>query len=168
MIPAQTKLSGLGSIPSKSCIPNPIILVLAACKSIGELALNIFWDLCWFVLKKKNKEKRVIVDFEVKESTYFPRFFHLAKNDSPFISVGSKNLFIVSGSLIVIFWGMLLQIKLTTILGASKSIFSKTTISKKKEAMYLCSHLCILRWSFVGFVLQLRGLVLLVSFVCST
>lgn len=35
-----------------------------------------------------------------------PKFFHLAKNDSEFISVGSKNLFKVNGSLIVKFCGV--------------------------------------------------------------
>lgn len=34
-----------------------------------------------------------------QQSTHPPKFFHLVKNDSPFISVGSKNLFKVSGSL---------------------------------------------------------------------
>jgi len=57
--------------------------------------------------------------------TYPPRFFHLAKNDSPFISVGSKNLLIVRGSLMVNFWGTLLYINVMIMLGASrkKNIF---------------------------------------------
>lgn len=51
-------------------------------------------------MKKKNKNRKYF--------TYPPRFFHLAKNDSPFISVGSKNLLIVNGNFIVIFCGTLL------------------------------------------------------------
>lgn len=38
--------------------------------------------------------------------TYPPRFFHRAKNDSPFISVGSKNLLTVNGSLMIKFCGV--------------------------------------------------------------
>lgn len=37
---------------------------------------------------------------------YPPRFFHRAKNDSPFISVGSKNLLTVNGSLMIKFCGV--------------------------------------------------------------
>lgn len=50
IIPAQTKLSGFGSMPPRSCIPNPCNFVLTAAKSIGWLALNIFCDFCWFTL----------------------------------------------------------------------------------------------------------------------
>jgi hypothetical protein len=53
--------------------------------------------------------------------TYPPRFFHRAKNDSPFISVGSKNLLTVRGSLMVNFWGTLLYINVRIMLGASRS-----------------------------------------------
>lgn len=52
--------------------------------------------------------------------TYLPRFFHRAKNDSPFISVGSKNLLIVRGSLMVNFWGTLLYINVMIMLGVSR------------------------------------------------
>lgn len=52
--------------------------------------------------------------------TYPPRFFQRAKKDSPFISVGSKNLFIVNGSFIVIICGTLLYKKVITILGVSE------------------------------------------------
>ena len=36
---------------------------------------------------------------------HLDRFFHLAKNDSPFMSVGSKNLLMDSGSRRVRRWG---------------------------------------------------------------
>lgn len=52
--------------------------------------------------------------------TYLPKFFHRAKNDSPFISVGSKNLFIVNGNLTNSFCGELLYIKETATLGVSE------------------------------------------------
>lgn len=43
------------------------------------------------------------LSLSLRSCTYFPKFFHLAKKLSPFISVGSKNLFKVNGSLMVIF-----------------------------------------------------------------
>jgi len=58
--------------------------------------------------------------------TYPPRFFHRAKNDSPFISVGSKNLLIVRGNLMVNFWGTLLYINVMIMLGASRRGGKKT------------------------------------------
>jgi hypothetical protein len=61
--------------------------------------------------------------------TYLPRFFHRAKNDSPFISVGSKNLLIVRGSLMVNFWGTLLYINVKIMLGASGSKKEKKLIT---------------------------------------
>jgi hypothetical protein len=53
--------------------------------------------------------------------THPPKFFHRAKNDSPFISVGSKKLLIVRGSLMVNFWGTLLYINVMIMLGASEN-----------------------------------------------
>lgn len=50
-IPAQTKLSGLGSMPSSSCMPKPCSFVRTCARSIGVEALNIFWERCWFVLR---------------------------------------------------------------------------------------------------------------------
>lgn len=46
MMPAQTILSGFGSMPSNNCIPKPINLFLAAGRSIGCCALNTFWARC--------------------------------------------------------------------------------------------------------------------------
>lgn len=52
IMPAHTKFSGLGSMPSSSCMPKPISLVRMAVMSNGCVALKIFWDLCWFLLMK--------------------------------------------------------------------------------------------------------------------
>lgn len=59
MIPAQTMLSGLGSMPSSSCIPKPESLILAPAKSSGIWALNTFWARC-FSLKAKVKSHYMI------------------------------------------------------------------------------------------------------------
>lgn len=56
IIPAQTKLSGFGSIPSRSCIPKPSSFVLAESLSMGEEAWKIFWDF-WDVLEEKNRKR---------------------------------------------------------------------------------------------------------------
>lgn len=46
-----------------------------------------------------SKAKRQLEILKTKCQTNPPKFFHRVKNDSPFISVGSKNLFNVSGNL---------------------------------------------------------------------
>lgn len=51
--------------------------------------------------------------FNLKRKTYPLRFFHLAKNDSPFMSVGSKNLFIDKGNCKESLCGTLPYVKLT-------------------------------------------------------
>ena len=54
MMPAHTMLSGFGSMPSSSCMPNPESLFLAPGRSRGIWALNTFWARC-FSLQKKIK-----------------------------------------------------------------------------------------------------------------
>lgn len=56
---------------------------------------------------------------------YLPRFFHRAKKDSLFISVGSKNLFKVTGSLTETFCSTPLYTNDTFITGVSKSSKNK-------------------------------------------
>ena len=104
IIPAHTMLSGFGSMPSSSCIPKPESFVLAPDKSSGSCALNTFCARCFslkfiFVMQTTRKMQILI-------KTHPPRFFHRAKNDSPFISVGSKNLLSVNGSLMMNFCGV--------------------------------------------------------------
>lgn len=63
------------------------------------------------LLTVKNKEirstsSRLMSEIPPKQlSSYPPRFLHRAKNDSAFISVGSKNLFTVKGRFTVSFCG---------------------------------------------------------------
>lgn len=61
---------------------------------------------------------------------YLPRFFHRAKKDSLFISVGSKNLFNVTGSLTGTFCGTPLYTNVTLITGVSKTKSKKTIRSQ--------------------------------------
>lgn len=59
MMPAHTILSGLGSMPSSSCMPNPESLFLAPGRSRGIWALNTFWARCFSLEKKNIFEKRI-------------------------------------------------------------------------------------------------------------
>lgn len=58
---------------------------------------------------------------ELSIPNYLPRFFHRAKKDSLFISVGSKNLFKVTGSFTETFCGTPLYTNETFITGVSKT-----------------------------------------------
>lgn len=111
MIPAHTILSGFGSIPSNNCTPKPSNLFFADGISSGCCALNTFCARCCsleWIENRLNKFSSICEAFLNNWyfgclDTYPPKFFHLAKNDSLFISVGSKNLLIVRGILRFIF-----------------------------------------------------------------
>lgn len=135
MIPAQTILSGLGSMPSSNCIPNPSNLLRAAGKSNGCCALNTRWARCCslkcsfvlvYVLSQNVNQPRNVW-------TYPPKFFHRVKKDSPFISVGSKNLFKVSGNLTLTFcWTPLYRNDMSS---------EGVSVNEKKIKLFSCRFL---------------------------
>lgn len=85
-------------MPSNSCTPKPNNLFFAAGKSSGICALNTFCARCCS-LKRQCLQFISIFLSKFFNNYYPPKFFHLAKNDSLFISVGSKNLLMVNGNL---------------------------------------------------------------------
>lgn len=99
------------------CLDSDRYRPIVACRSRAiyfEQPANRVGFVLWipFVLVVVHYEWRSILDIcvidllrstDCKVDAYPPKFFHRAKNDSPFISVGSKNLFIVSGNLTLSF-----------------------------------------------------------------
>lgn len=63
IIPAHTILSGFGSIPSRSCIPNPDNLFFAPGRSSGSDALNTFWARCFSLLIWKSNKWKISKNF---------------------------------------------------------------------------------------------------------
>jgi hypothetical protein len=71
-----------------------------------EWSLSLKHLLCSLLLAAGRKKFRNCSAGNYHAPTHPPRFFHRAKNDSPFISVGSKNLLTVNGSLMMKFCGV--------------------------------------------------------------
>lgn len=135
---------------------SPTVVVLWI--HVGRVVVR--WKNCWFGIKFSGT-----TSWNRTNVAYPPRFFHREKNDSPFISVGSKNLFKVSGSLTLNFcWTPLYRNDMSSegVSGKNKNNFLCRYECRPAEKVYsthLHSHLYTLQLTFAELVHQLLALV---------